>query len=131
LVLEKLLNALGCESGSELGVLITDDREISELNNAYRKKPKPTDVLSFSLREGRGSEYRNKALGDVVISLETALCQAREQRVPVTEELLRLVIHGTLHLVGYDHENVSREKARLMRKKECELFELLAQFALP
>lgn len=120
---------MGCERESELGVLITDDREISELNNAYRQKPKPTDVLSFSLREGRGSEYSKKALGDVVISLDTALCQAREQRVPVTEELLRLVVHGTLHLVGYDHENVSREKARLMRRKERELFELLMQVA--
>lgn len=116
----KLLNALGCEE-RELSILVTDDREIQQLNNDYRGKDKPTDVLSFSLDEGEFSLYSQGHLGDIVISQETAVRQALEYEVSLMEEMQRLLIHGLLHLLGYDHENVPEEEVKRMEAKEEEL----------
>ena len=118
----KLLNALE-SSDRELSLLITDDKEIHRLNAEWRGKDKPTDVLSFPSDNG-------EILGDVVISLPTLKRQAREYRVTPAAELLRLLIHGTLHLLGYDHEKVSKSEAERMRKKERELIEQLAPMLL-
>ena len=88
--------------------LIGDD-EMAALNRDYRKKNKPTDVLSFSLWEGDDSfvaslgENQEIALGDIVISLDTAMRQASELGHSVQRELEFLAVHGTLHLLGYDH----------------------------
>ena len=114
----KLLNALEL-SDSELSLLFTDDNEIHRLNAEWRGKDKPTDVLSFPSGE-------EETLGDVVISVPTMKRQAREYKVRPAEECLRLLIHGTLHLIGYDHEKVTKKEGARMRKKEEELRELLA-----
>ncbi len=121
-----ILKALG-QSERELSLLFTEDREIAELNGRYRNKPKPTDVLSFAPSEGCESAVvmqttESLPLGDIVISVETAIRQAEKFGVSVEDEILRLLIHGALHLLGYEHEKVSADVARRMRKKEVELF---------
>ena len=110
---------------AELSVLITDDEEIQALNSTYRNRNSATDVLSFPSREGEGTEFTGEHLGDIAISLETALRQAEELEVSGEEELFRLLIHGLLHLLGYDHENVEPEVAEQMWAKEEELTKLL------
>ena len=118
--LKKLLNALGSED-RELSVLFTGDAEIAELNGEYRGKPKPTDVLSFPMSAPGNNP--TDLLGDIVISLETAERQAREYGVSLQEEILRLLIHGLLHLHGHDHEGVPPAQAQRMRRKERQLFQ--------
>lgn len=101
---KSILRALG-ESRSELSIALVDDDVIRALNARYRGKPKPTDVLSFSLVEGDHAERRGRLLGDVVISVETAARQARARRRGLDETVSRLLLHGVLHLVGHDHED--------------------------
>ena len=97
------------------------DLEIHALNRQYRRKDKPTDVLSFPLAD----ELQPFLLGDVVISLETAARQAQRRGYALHEEIQALLIHGILHLLGYDHE-VSRGEAIRMHGKEREVKALLA-----
>ena len=117
--LRKLLSALGSEE-RELSVLFTGDREIRALNKKFRKKDMATDVLSFPANGTPGG-----SIGDLVISVPTARRQAREWGVSPAEEMLRLLIHGVLHLHGYDHEKVSRKEAERMRRMERKLFRML------
>jgi probable rRNA maturation factor len=97
------------------------DREIRDLNRQYRGKDKPTDVLSFPLADALCPHL----LGDVIISIETATRQAQRRGHALLEELQTLLIHGILHLLGYDHE-ISRREALRMRRKEQELKAVLA-----
>jgi probable rRNA maturation factor len=90
------------------------------LNRQYRGKDKPTDVLSFPLAD----EWQPCLLGDVVISVETATRQARRRGHSLREELQTLLIHGILHLLGYDHE-ISRSEAIRMHRKEREVKTIL------
>ncbi len=105
----------------EVGILLTNDEEIRSLNAQYRHKDTPTDVLSFSQLEGEDFSL-SSALGDLVISLDTAERQAEELEVALDEEVLRLLIHGLLHLFGYDHEEVPESEAKRMRSLEDQLF---------
>ncbi len=105
---------------SELSIALVDDAEIRSLNASYRGKRRPTDVLAFSLLEGEGAEHRGGLLGDVVIGVEAAARQARARHRRLDEEIARLLIHGTLHLIGYDHQR--REEARTMRAQERRLW---------
>ena len=115
---------MGCKNG-ELSLVFCDDQEIKALNKEYRRRNKPTDVLSFALRENSCDQMINNVLGDIVISVTTAKRQAREQGLSLREEIVRLLIHGCLHLVGYDHVRVSKAKAAKMRRKEEKLWLLL------
>ena len=108
---------------AELSLALVDDAEIRRLNRDYRGKDRPTDVLSFSLREGEFGEV-SSAIGDVVISLDTARRQASERRSTLAGEVDRLLVHGILHLAGYDHEVSPREERR-MKRKEREMLALL------
>lgn len=90
------------------------------LNLQYREKDKPTDVLSFPLAD----ELQPHLLGDVVISIETAARQAQRRKHSLREELQILLIHGILHLLGYDHE-LSRSEAIRMHRKEREIKAIL------
>ncbi len=81
---------------------LVDDAEIARLAGAYGRRPRATDVLAFSQREGRGRGSA-ECLGDVVISLDTARRQAARRRIPLERELRTLLIHGCLHLHGLDH----------------------------
>ena len=101
---------------AELSVLLTDDREIQQLNRQHRQMDKPTDVLSFAMDESVPDPAG--ILGDVVISLDTAERQARSRRRPLIEEVRFLLAHGVLHLVGYDHAEPGekREMVAMTRK---------------
>ena len=110
----------------EIHLALTDDARIRVLNREYRRKDKATDVLSFpqfhpkeiSGRSRRKLEAPGPYLGDLVISTETTLKQAKEFGVSKREELTRLVVHGVLHLCGYDHEKVPPAEAQRMRRRE-------------
>ncbi len=96
-----MLSELGLEP-AELSVLLTGDDLICELNRAYRRKNKPTDVLAFPMDESPVSSGP-RLLGDVVISLETAGRQANETGRSLSGQVALLLAHGLLHLVGHDH----------------------------
>lgn len=119
-----LLGALQ-EGGAELAVSLVDDAEIHRLNRDYRGKDRPTDVLAFAMREGARIPGDETVLGDVVISLETAARQAHRRRVSDADEVRTLLVHGVLHLLGYDHER-SPAEARRMKAMERRLRALLA-----
>ncbi len=117
-----MLRELGC-ARAELSIALVDDPTIAELNERYRGIAGATDVLSFSLLEGAHAERRGALLGDVVVSLDTAAVQARRARRTLDDEVLRLLIHGTLHLLGHDHERDL--EARRMRAEERRLWKAL------
>ena len=99
----------------EVSLLMTDDREVHALNRHYRGKDRPTDVLAFALDDAGDADAGIGPLGDVVVSVERARAQARSRRTTVDAELELLVVHGTLHLLGYDHDEP--EAARSMRNR--------------
>lgn len=118
---EHVLSAVG-ESRSELSLELTGDRRMRRLNREYRKKDRPTDVLAFPIREAvmpRGMYPVTQMLGDVVISLPTAVRQAKEAGRSIDDELVMLLVHGVLHLCGYDHERNPREAARMLRRERA------------
>lgn len=118
---EAILSDLS-EENSELSVLFVDDEEMHKMNREYRGMDRPTDVLSFSMGEGEGAEINSWLLGDVIISLDTASRQAEEKGHDFIKEILILLTHGILHLLGYDHEK-SPEYAEKMRQKEKEILD--------
>ena len=93
----------------EVTVVLCDDEEIRLLNKRYRDKDKATDVLSFDVGDGVSE---GEPFGDIVVSVETARRQARTYDAPLVEEMQRLIVHGTLHLCGYDHHE-RKEAARM------------------
>lgn len=105
----------------EVGVSFVDDEQIHELNNEYRGIDRPTDVLSFPLGENGVYDVNNETgaslLGDIVISIETALKQAELYGHSLEREVGFLTVHSMLHLLGYDHEE-SKLQERMMREKE-------------
>lgn len=118
---ERVLSAVG-ESRSELSLELTGDRRMQRLNREYRKKDRPTDVLAFPIREAampRAVRVITPMLGDVVISLPTAVRQAKEAGRSIDDELAMLLVHGVLHLCGYDHERNLREAARMARRERA------------
>lgn len=112
--------------GAELSILLVGDEEMRSINSEYRGKDRPTDVISFAMSDGEFSSLNKDILGDVVISLDTAKRQAIERGVTIVEEVNFLLIHGILHLNGYDHERSESERLK-MEKKERELIEALEQ----
>lgn len=114
---------MGCK-GAELSVLLCGDRLIRELHQKYFDQDTPTNVISFPQLEGEFPEVEPDVLGDVVISLETALRDASEAGQGLEDEVAYLLIHGILHLVGYDHEGCAQDRALEMEGKEAELFGL-------
>jgi probable rRNA maturation factor len=118
---ERVLSAVG-ESRSELSLELTGDGRMRRLNREYRKKDRPTDVLAFPIREAvmpRGVRPVTQMLGDVVISLPTAVRQAKEAGRSIDDELAMLLVHGVLHLCGYDHERNRLQAARMSRRERA------------
>jgi rRNA maturation RNase YbeY len=112
---------LGCHD-KELSILFTDDEHMASLNQQYRDKEGSTDVLSFPMMEDLDREtapalFEPVMLGDVVVSVDTALRDAEELKQPFERTVDRLLIHGILHLLGYDHEK-SQADAMCMTKEE-------------
>lgn len=115
-------------AGREVSLLLTDDREIHELNHRWRGKDKPTDVLAFAWDESEGIPGlppEAAPLGQVVISVERARQQAQSRRVELDGELELLAVHGALHLLGYDH--AEPEEARRMRNRTRQIRARLAK----
>jgi probable rRNA maturation factor len=107
-----------------LGVVITDDATVRDLNRRYLGRDEPTDVLSFGLGEKGERPFvlppgEAAPLGEVVISYPTALRQAEEEGHSVEAEVARLLVHGILHLLGYDHQ--AAKDGRIMRRREEEI----------
>lgn len=100
--LNKLIKSCG------LSVLITNNKEIKDLNKKFRKKNKPTDVLSFYYL--KSEQLKNKYLGDIVISLEYVTNNCKKTKLLIEVELINLLIHGYLHLLGFDHVSLKEEK---------------------
>lgn len=116
-----ILSASGCPD-AELSLVIVNDRQIRIVNRDYLQRDKPTNVISFAMQEGEGAGVSPLLLGDVVISAETAARDAAEAGVPFASELYFLLLHGILHLLGYDHERGSAADAERMEVRERELF---------
>lgn len=105
---------------SELSLLITDDAEIARYNADYRDRTGPTNVLAFAMQEGEFAHVNSFLLGDVVISAETAAREALENGISLETRLDELLVHGVLHLFGYDHEQDEAAYER-MAEKSAEL----------
>jgi probable rRNA maturation factor len=109
---------------TELGVVVSDDATVRELNRRYLGVDEPTDVLSFNLGEEGDEPFalppgEAAPLGEVIISFPTADRQAEEQGHSVQAEVAHLLVHGVLHLLGYDH--LEAEDERTMRQREEEI----------
>jgi len=106
---------------AELSLLFVNDRQIQTLNRKYLRRDKPTNVLAFSMREGEFSTLHPHLLGDLVISVETAKRQSNRFGLDGAEMVILLMVHGVLHLIGYEHEG-TKKGAREMTLKQRELF---------
>ena len=106
-------------------MLIVDDARIREINRDFLQRDRPTNVISFAMQEGEGGGINPLLLGDVVISAETAARDAAAAGIGFEEELYFLLLHGVLHLLGYDHERGTAAEARRMEAREREIFTLL------
>ncbi|NGZ97486.1 MAG: rRNA maturation RNase YbeY [Nitrospira sp. WS110] len=116
---QRILMAIG-EAKSELSVGLIGDARMRRLNREYRKQDRATDVLAFPIREAilpQGKCPATNMLGDVFISVPTAVRQAQELGRSIDVELATLLIHGVLHLCGYDHERSPREAVRMSRRE--------------
>jgi rRNA maturation RNase YbeY len=120
----RILRAIGF-GRAELSIALVDDASIAELNGRWRGRAGPTDVLSFSLLEGEFPDHRGGMLGDVVISVETAAREAARRHRSLDEIVTRLLVHGVLHLVGYDHEE--EDEARRMAAEERRVRRMLVR----
>lgn len=102
--------------------MICDDVEIAEMNGQYLGRRGPTNVLAFAMQEGEGAGINPHILGDVVVSIDTAQREAQENGLDPDEHFVRLIIHGTLHLLGHDHLQ-DEEQALAMEALTEELLE--------
>ena len=107
-----ILNALDFPDG-ELSILLVDDQQIAKLNLTYLNRKGPTNVIAFPMREGQFNEISPNLLGDVVISMETARSEAEAAQLSLENHFNQLLIHGILHLLGYDHEQSNAEAERM------------------
>lgn len=105
-------------NGWEFSVFLCNDEIIHAMNKLYRNVDEPTDVLSFSQEGSVNPDTGALIAGDVVISYDTVKRHAEEQDIPVGEELLRMLVHGILHLMGMDHEEPIRESSMLKKQEE-------------
>lgn len=114
-------------SDHEISIVFTDNAEIKELNTTYRGISKPTNVLSFPMLENNADDIISPdtgLLGDVVISVETALQEATEAAITLEQRLSQLLVHGILHLIGYDHEQGEEEFLK-MEKKSLKILKII------
>ncbi len=118
-----ILNVLDCPDG-ELSILIEDDKGIAKLNLKYLQRKGPTNVIAFPMRDEKSPCVNPDILGDVVISVETAEREGKEAGTGLKRRVAELLIHGILHLFGYDHEKNSYQ-AKKMEKKAGEILKIV------
>lgn len=106
-------------------LILSNDRKIRQLNREFRQKDQPTDILTFpaSPTDRNDDPFENRSLGDMMVSVETAYRQAIRQKHSLEREIDILLIHGVLHLLGYDHETdqgqMNRKERRVQRQLLC------------
>ena len=127
--LKRMLKELGCKE-SEVSLLLVDDDQIREINKNYLQRDRPTNVISFAMTEGAFGEVHPEILGDIILSVETAARDAMACDIDFMDEVEFLLIHGLLHLLGYNHENVESKESGKMKKLEREFFYLLRHYHL-
>jgi probable rRNA maturation factor len=127
--LKRLLKELNCKD-VEISLLLVDDDQIREINRTYLKRDRPTNVISFSMTEGSFGHIHPEILGDIILSTETAARDALRGHLDFMDELEFLLIHGLLHLIGYNHENTVAEETEKMKIRERELFFMLRHYDL-
>jgi probable rRNA maturation factor len=127
--LKRLQKELGVED-SEVSLLLVDDAQIREINKNYLHRDRPTNVISFAMTEGAFGDVHPEILGDIILSVETASRDALACDIDFMDEVEFLLIHGLLHLLGYNHENVISKEAKQMKKLERELFFLRRHYHL-
>lgn len=110
-------------SNIEVCVALSDDAQVAELNGSYRGKPKPTNVLSFPASPMLPVEGEPRFIGDIVLALETLQREAGELGISLAHHMQHLVVHGLLHLVGYDHQ--TDDEAREMEGLEVRILSRL------
>jgi len=118
-----ILNALACPD-AELSILIVDDPKIEVLNKEYFNRYGSTNVIAFPMRTGQFNNIAPQLLGDVVISIETAAREGEIAGMSMEERFTQLLVHGILHLLGYDHEK-NKKQAYKMEKKSDEILKLI------
>ena len=124
-VVERVLIAQSAGSNIELGLVIASQERVQELNRNYLGRDEPTDVLAFSAVEEIGAESfvmppdEVSHLGEVIISYPQAVAQAEEHQHSIKKEVSILIIHGVLHILGYEHDKPELE--RQMRAREAEI----------
>jgi probable rRNA maturation factor len=116
-------------SDKEWSILLTGDDQIRNLNRVYRKKDRPTDVLSFSQTEGEHGQRAGRLLGDVIVSVPTARRQAEKAHHDLLAELTMLLAHGLLHLLGWDHVTAAQD--RRMRRETQRLCDAASAIEAP
>jgi probable rRNA maturation factor len=109
---------------AEISIVIVDDLQIADLNQQYLDRQGSTNVIAFPMQEGDFSEINPYLLGDVVISADTAHREGQEADIGLQTRFNQLLVHGILHLVGYDHEN-DKQEAKIMAAKSDELMSLI------
>lgn len=122
---KRILDDLGYPD-AQLSILIVDDRQIAELNQTYLNHSGPTNVIAFPMQEGPFSDITPGLLGDVVISADTARREADDAGMAFIERFNQLLIHGILHLVGFDHVH-SEAQAAVMELKSDQLMQRIRE----
>lgn len=115
--IESALVGAKAKDVAEVGVVLVSDAEMTKLNASYRDKKKTTDVLSFGNDGAWAAAGDHGVLGDIIISVAQADRQAKAVGKPLRAELAMLLVHGTLHLLGYDHESLKDEKVMFPLQK--------------
>ena len=127
-IVRRALDAEGVSPAVEVGLVVTTEEKVRKLNRTYRGIDQPTDVLAFATEEGDEALFVNppdgtRHLGEVIISYPQAVAQAAEQQHPVEREVALVIVHGVLHLLGYDHARPEDE--RRMRAKEAAILSII------
>ena len=118
-----ILSALDCPDG-ELSILIVDDSQIEILNKKYLNRYGATNVIAFPMRTDQFPNITPQMIGDVVISIETAAKEGKHAGIGTEDRFIQLLVHGILHLLGYDHEKTEQE-TDIMEQKSNEILKLI------
>ncbi len=124
--LAALVGADRMDPQTSVSLLFADDETIRPLNSAYRKKDAPTNVLSFPAPDNVPPAGIKRSLGDVILAVETVLAEAVRDNKPIGDHLSHLIVHGVLHLIGFDHETSA--EADIMEPMETQI---LARLGIP
>ena len=123
--LKKVLNDLGCHD-KELSLFFTDDAHIAKFNEKYLDREGPTNVIAFPMSGGPEPDWESGMMGDVVISVDTAMEESKRADESLEKTIYRLLIHGILHLLDYDHERSPADSLR-MEKEQTRLLSLITE----